>query len=104
MVLFIKQAVVLSPIFFLPFPPALLKPRRPSSSSIPTPPIARPRAGPRESESISSAAAAMAGGAGGRDPLVASEIHGFLTCAGSHAPLHRGYLFPLLFCSVLRMR
>ena len=30
--------------------------------------------------------AAMAGGAGARDPLVASEIHGFLTCAGRPTP------------------
>lgn len=45
--------------------------------------------------------AAMAGGAGGRDPLVASEIHGFLTCAGRLALPPRsstGFLFtPRLF-------
>ncbi|PWZ15146.1 Calmodulin-binding transcription activator 6 [Zea mays] len=40
----------------------------------------------------------MAGGAGGRDPLVASEIHGFLTCAGRPAPPpHEGGLFSLRF-------
>jgi len=35
----------------------------------------------------------MAGGTGRRDPLLASEIHGFLTCAGRPArpPLERGF-------------
>lgn len=48
----------------------------------------------------------MAGGTGGGDPLVASEIHGFLTCAGRLAtpPLERGFSvppFPLRFSLLL---
>jgi hypothetical protein len=48
------------------------------------------------------ASATMVGGAGERDPLVASEIHGFLTCAGRPAPPpHEGGLFSLRFSLLL---
>jgi len=45
--------------------------------------------------------AAMAGGAGARDPLVASEIHGFLTCAGRPAPPPPGSSAGFLFTARL---
>ena len=51
------------------------------------------------------ASAAMAGGAGGRDPLVASEIHGFLTSAGRPATpqLERRFSVPpsFSFCTAI---
>jgi hypothetical protein len=66
-----------------------------STSSSSSPPV-RARDNAQESVWKQQLSAAMAGGAGARDPLVASEIHGFLPCAGRPAPppgSSAGFLF-----------
>jgi hypothetical protein len=68
----------------------------------PTPPAnpAHPTSGFLAAEAAASAT--TVGGTGGWDPLVASEIHGFLTCAGRPAPPpHEGGLFSLRFSLLL---